>query len=98
MQTYLAAHDDFVAWLDSMGDAPSPTEVDDRLWKLALTAAARGMGSTHWTFVIDGLATYAKRRHPANMLLVGYIHRGFDLCSRWRDVQMKAAGVPGNSP
>ena len=60
MQAYLAAHDDFIAWLDSLEGEPSSTEIDDRLWRLAVVAAARGMGSSHWTFVVDGLVAYGE--------------------------------------
>jgi len=91
MQTYLAAHDAFVAWLDSLDAAPSPADVERQLWALALQAADRGMTSTHWTFVVDGLVAYANRHAPGDMLLSSYVARGFDLCSRWSAVRTAAA-------
>lgn len=87
MQAYLAAHDDFVAWIDALEATPSPAEIEERLRALALTAAARGMGSTHWTFVVDGLVAYANRRRPGDILLSSNIARGFDLASRWAEMQ-----------
>jgi hypothetical protein len=91
MLAYLAAHDAFVAWLDSIEDTPAPAEVEERLRDLALAAAARGMGSTHWTFVVDGLLAYVKHRRPSDFLLAGYIAHGFDLCSRWNEFRDEAA-------
>jgi len=96
MQAYLAAHDDFVAWLDALEGAPSPAEVEERLRALALTAAARGMSSTHWSFVVDGLVAYANRRRPGDILLSSNIARGFDFASRWSELQ--AAVGAGQSP
>lgn len=91
MQAYLAAHDAFVAWLDKLDTTPTPEDVERRLHALALTAAERGMTSTHWTFVIDGLVTYVSRPPLRDALVAGYIARGFDLCSRWRELQAEAA-------
>jgi hypothetical protein len=91
MQAYLAAHDEFVAWLDNLGKTPPPEEIERRLHALALTAAGRGMTSTHWTFVIDGLVAYANRQPLRDVLVAGYIARGFDLCSRWRELQAEVA-------
>ncbi|MET0229896.1 MAG: hypothetical protein ABW186_03085 [Rhodanobacteraceae bacterium] len=93
MQTYLAAHDALVAWLDSLeaASSPAPAEVERRLWALALQAADRGMTSTHWTFVVDGLVSYVNRRAPGDLLLSSYVARGFDLCSRWSTVRIAAA-------
>ena len=91
MQAYLAAHDALVAWLDKLDMTPPPEEVERRLHALALTAAQRGMTSTHWTFVIDGLVAYVTRAPVRDALVAGYIARGFDLCSRWRELQAEAA-------
>ncbi len=90
MQAYLAAHDEFVAWLNSLEEEPPPSEVDERLRALALTAAARGMSSTHWTFVVDGLVAYANRRFPGDILISSNLARGFDLASRWPEMQARA--------
>lgn len=90
MQEYLAAHDDFTAWLDKMEEAPSQAEMDERLLTLAVVAAARGMSSAHWTFVVDGLVAYVKRARPGDLLLSNNVARGFDLASRWSDVQAEA--------
>ncbi|HEY4137225.1 MAG TPA: hypothetical protein VGN65_02125 [Casimicrobiaceae bacterium] len=90
MQAYLAAHDAFVAWLNNLGETPPPEEVERRLHGLALTAAERGMTSTHWTFVIDGLVAYVSRSPLRDVLVAGYIARGFDLCSRWKELQAEA--------
>jgi hypothetical protein len=90
MQAYLAAHDAFVAWLDALQDAPAPAEVEDRLRALAVSAAARGMTSTHWTFVVDGLVAYANRQRPGDILLSSNLARGFDLASRWPEMQAAA--------
>jgi hypothetical protein len=92
MQAYLAAHDEFVAWLDHLGRTPPPEEVERRLHTLALTAAGHGMTSTHWSFVIDGLVAYVDRLPLRDVLVAGYIARGFDFCSRWRELQAEAAG------
>ena len=64
MRPYLAAHDEFVAWLEKI-------------------AAARGMSSTHWAFVVDGLVAYVNRRRPGDILLSSYIARGFDMAAQW---------------
>jgi hypothetical protein len=90
MQAYLAAHDAFVAWLDTVVETPPSAEIEQRLWALALTAAARGMSSTHWTFVVDGLVAYINRRRPTDILLASDIARGFDLAARWTEVQAQA--------
>jgi hypothetical protein len=90
MLTYLAAHDAFVAWLDTLDTAPPPGDVERELWKLALMAADRGMTSTHWTFVVDGLVAHVGRTSPDNSLLSSYVARGFDLCSRWGTVRAEA--------
>lgn len=93
MQAYLAAHDEFVAWLDKLGTTPPPEEIERRLHALALTAAERGMTSTHWTFVIDGLVAYVNRTPLRDVLVASYIARGFDLCSRWRELQAEAGAL-----
>lgn len=90
MLTYLAAHDAFVAWLDSLDAAPAPADVERQLWSLALQAADRGMTSTHWTFVVDGLVAHVNREAPGDVLLSSYVARGFDLCSRWNQVRTAA--------
>ena len=96
MQAYLAAHDAFVAWLDKLDTTPAPEDVERRLHALALTAAERGMTSTHWTFVIDGLVAYVSRLPRRDALVAGYIARGFDFCSRWREFQAEVAALaPG---
>lgn len=100
MQAYLAAHAEFVAWLDRLEEAPPASEVEMRLWALAVTAAARGMTHTHWAFVVDGLVAYVNRRHPGDILLSSNIARGFDLASRWKEMQAEAAreiSTPGTS-
>jgi hypothetical protein len=94
MQAYLAAHDAFVAWIDAITEAPPSAEIERRLWALAVTAAARGMSSTHWTFVVDGLVAYANRQRPGDILLSSNIARGFDLAARWNDVQAEADRYP----
>ena len=94
MQAYLAAHDEFVAWLDSLESEPSGAEIENRLWRLAVAAAARGMGSTHWTFVVDGLVAYANRCYPGDILLSSNIARGFDLAARWDDAREEARRNP----
>jgi hypothetical protein len=103
MQAYLAAHDALVAWLDNLERTPAPADVERRLHALALTAAERGMTSTHWTFVIDGLVAYVNRLPLRDVLLASYLARGFDFCSRWRELQLEAAAdgagghISGNS-
>jgi len=92
MRAYLAAHDDFAAWIDALDKAPSPADVEERLWHLAITAAQRGMSRTHWTFVVDGFVAYVNRARPGDILLSSYIARGFDLSARWQDVE-RAAGA-----
>lgn len=87
MQAYLAAHDELVTWLDRLEEAPRAAEVDERLWALAVTAAARGMTRTHWTFVVDGLVAYVNRQRPGDILLSSNVARGFDLAARWADVE-----------
>ena len=87
MQTYLAAHDDFVAWFDGLQETPTTSEVDRRLMALALCAADRGMTETHWTFVVDGLVAHANRRSPGNILLTRLIARGFDMAADWTAVR-----------
>jgi hypothetical protein len=91
MQAYLAAHDEFVDWLNGIDAAPTFAEVDARLRALALTAAARGMSSTHWAFVVDGLMAYVTHRRPSDPLVASYIARGFDFCERWHELTHKAA-------
>jgi len=91
MLSWLAAHDSFIAWLDSLEAAPAPADVERQLWALALQAADRGMTSTHWTFVVDGLVAYVNRHAPGDVLLSSYVARGFDLCSRWAAVRATAA-------
>ena len=91
MQAYLAAHDALVAWLDDLDKTPPPEEIERRLHALALTAAHRGMTSTHWTFVVDGLVAYVDRTPLRDVLVKSYIARGFDLCSRWKELQAEGA-------
>ena len=91
MQAYLAAHDAFVAWLDDLDKTPPLEEIERRLHALALTAAQRGMTSTHWTFVVDGLVAYVDRTPLRDVLVKSYIARGFDLCSRWKELQAEGA-------
>ena len=67
VQTYLAAHDEFVAWLDNLEVSPTAAEVDGRLMALALCAADRGMTETHWTFVVDGPIAHVNRMAPGNI-------------------------------
>ena len=86
MQTYLAAHDEFVAWLDGLQRTPTTSEVDRRLMALAQCAADRGMTETHWTFVVDGLVAHVTRRSPENVPLARAIARGFDITASWRAV------------
>jgi hypothetical protein len=95
MHAYLAAHDEFVAWLEGLDEAPTTSEVDRRLWTLALCAADRGMTPTHWTFVVDGLVAHVNRQSPGNILLTSDIARGFDLSRRWDAVE--SASVPAMS-
>jgi hypothetical protein len=96
MQAYLAAHDEFVAWLDGLQVTPTTSEVDGRVMALALRAADRGMTATHWTFVVDGLVAYVNRTSPANILLSSSIARGFDLAAGWSDVQLAAVQAMSN--
>jgi hypothetical protein len=91
MQAYLAAHDAFVAWLDSIDTDPTAAEVEEHLRGLALTAAARGMTSTHWAFVIDGLVAYVNRIRPGDILLSSYIARGFDYSADWSTIKAQAS-------
>jgi hypothetical protein len=98
MQAYLAAHDAFVAWLDQLDRTPPPEDIERRLHALALTAAERGMTSTHWTFVVDGLLAYVSRAPLRDVLVASYIARGFDLCSRWRELQIEAAAHAPTPP
>jgi hypothetical protein len=91
MQTYLAAHDEFVTWLDGLDNTPTAAEVDRRLWSLALCAANRGMAPMHWTFVVDGLIAHVHRKYPAKILLSSYLARGFDLAAQWPAVAEVAA-------
>ena len=98
MQAYLAAHDAFVAWLDRLEKTPPPEEVERRLHALALTAARRGMNSTHWTFVIDGLVAYVNRVPLRDVLVASYIARGLDFCSRWKELQTEAAALAPKAP
>ena len=92
VQIYLAAHDDFVAWLDQASEPFTSAEMDRRLYELALCAARRGMTGVHWTFAIDGLVAHVNRRFPGNVLLSSLVARGFDLAERW-DMVRKAASV-----
>jgi hypothetical protein len=99
MQAYLEAHDGFVTWLGNLRATPPPEEVERRLRVLALTAAERGMTSTHWTFVVDGLVAHVSRVMLRDVLVASYIARGFDLCSRWKELQAEAAALsPVPSP
>lgn len=91
MQAYLAAHDSFVAWLDSLTASPDAAEVDKRLWTLALCAADRGMTSVHWTFVVDGLVAHVNRKYPEDFLLASNVARGFDLSTQWDNVKALVA-------
>ena len=93
MQAYISAHDAFVAWLDKLDAPPPPEEVERRLHALALRAAQRGMTSTHWTFVIDGLVAYVSRLPRHDALVASYIARGFDLCSRWKELEAELAAL-----
>jgi len=83
MQTYLAAHDEFVAWLDGLDETPASSEIDRRLRMLAQCAADRGMTAIHWTFVIDGLVAHATRKWPGNRSLANAVARGFDISGEW---------------
>jgi hypothetical protein len=94
VQAYLAAHDDFVAWLNSIDADPSAAEVEDRLRALALTAAARGMSSTHWAFVVDGLVAYVSRIRPGDILLSSCVARGFDYSASWTGFTAEASARP----
>jgi hypothetical protein len=88
MQAYLAAHDAFVGWLESLDASPSADDIDRALWTLALEAADRGMTETHWTFVVDGLIAYVNRRAPGDILLSSQLARGFEISSRWENVKL----------
>ena len=96
VQTYLAAHDEFVAWLDNLEVSPTAAEVDGRLMALALCAADRGMTETHWTFVVDGLIAHVNRMAPGNILLSSSIARGFDLATGWDDVRLASIKAMSN--
>jgi RNA-binding protein YlmH len=91
MKPYLGAHDQFVDWLGALQEAPQPSEIDNRLQSLAVTAAASGMTSTHRTFVVDGLVAHVNRIRPGDILLSSYVARGFDLVGRWREIEIEAA-------
>ena len=91
MQTYLAAHDDFVAWLDRSEEPRNPEDMDRRLWDFAVCAAQHGMSEIHWAFVVDGLVAYVNRKSPGNILLSSQVARGFDLSSNWGAVRAVAA-------
>jgi hypothetical protein len=43
VQHYVAAHQEFVEWLDDLPSAPDPQELERRLRSLAMVAAARGI-------------------------------------------------------
>lgn len=90
MKAYLAAHDEFVAWLKGLQATPALGDVENRLWIFATIAAARGMTKTHWTFVVDGLIAHANRVRPGDILLSSYLARGFDLVGRWNEVESEA--------
>jgi hypothetical protein len=96
MQAYLAAHDEFVAWLDGLQGTPTPSETDGRLMALALRAADRGMTETHWIFVVDGLVAHVNRISPGNTLLSSSIARGIDLATGWRDVRLASIQAMSN--
>jgi hypothetical protein len=96
MQTYLAAHDEFVAWLDGLQVTPTPAEVDGRLMALALCAAVRGMTETHWIFVVDGLIAHVNRMAPGNILLSSLIARGFDLATGWNTIRLASIQAMSN--
>jgi hypothetical protein len=87
MKLYLAAHHEFVAWLDGLAAAPEANEVEKRLRSLAMVSAERGMTATHWTFVVDGLVAYAERKFPGDILLSSYLARGFDYSNIWNDLR-----------
>jgi hypothetical protein len=87
MQHYLAAHQEFVEWLDELPSAPDPHELERRLRSLAMVAAERGMTSTHWAFVVDGLIAHVNRHRPGDLLLSSYVSRGFDYSHVWSDLR-----------
>jgi hypothetical protein len=86
MQTYLAAHDEFVTWLDGLEETPATSEIDSRLKVLARCAADRGMTAIHWTFVVDGLVTHVTRKWPGNHSLASAVARGLDISGEWAAV------------
>src|SRR3954466_13131495 len=92
MKTYLAAHDDFVACLNSAGK-PSVMEVEQHLRELALCAANRGMSEIHWTFVVDGLIAYVNRHWPGDIMLSSAVARGFDFAAQWETIRTEAKYV-----
>lgn len=83
MKTYLAAHDEFVHWLNGLPEPPATTEMDLRLRALAQSAAARGMTAIHWTFVVDGLVAHVQRKWPENRSLATAVARGLDISAEW---------------
>jgi len=83
VQPYLAAHQEFVTWLDELQSTPDPGEIERRVRSLAIVAAQRGMTGTHWVFVVDGLIAYVNRKHPGELLLSSYVARGFDYSAVW---------------
>src|SRR5579862_5269341 len=83
MKPYLAEHDRFTQWIDSLSTPSDPAEVDIRLLRLAQCAANRGMSAFHWTAVVDGLIGHVKRRWPHDTLMSAYIARGLDLAGHW---------------
>jgi hypothetical protein len=87
MQHYLAAHQGFIDWLGTLPAAPSASEVERRLRSLAMVAAARGMTSTHWTFVVDGLIAHVNRAHPGDVLLSSRVARAFDYSQVWDELR-----------
>jgi hypothetical protein len=91
VQYYLAAHKGFVEWLDDLQSDPDAQELERRLRSLAMVAAARGMTSTHWTFVIDGLIAHANRSRPGDVLLSSCIARGFDYSQVWDELRVAMA-------
>ena len=96
MQTYLAAHNELVAWLDGLQVTPTPAEIDGRLMTLALCAVDRGMTDIHWTFVVDGLVAHVNRRFPGNILLSSSVARGFDIAAGWSDVRIASIKAMGD--
>jgi hypothetical protein len=96
MQNYLAAHDEFIAWLDGLQGTPTTSEVDGHLMALALCAAARGMTETHWIFVVDGLIAHVNRMAPGNIFLSSAIARGFDLATGWDNIRIASIQAMSN--